>query len=93
LRETIEWYRKHLARFKVGAIRYEMEIPLSDIDLGKEEEQKVLRVCAQVAFYGPVTERFERAFSDYLGGDMQPPFEWNGCPSSSPGKPWHRGRR
>ena len=43
--------------------------PLSDIDLGKEEEQKVLRVLrSRWLSMGPVTERFERAFSDYLGG-------------------------
>ena len=43
--------------------------PLSDIDLGKEEEQEVLRVLrSRWLSMGPVTERFERAFSDYLGG-------------------------
>jgi len=43
--------------------------PLSDIDLGKEEEQEVLRVLhSRWLSMGPMTERFERAFSDYLGG-------------------------
>jgi dTDP-4-amino-4,6-dideoxygalactose transaminase len=43
--------------------------PLSDIDLGKEEEQEVLRVLrSRWLSTGPVTERFEKAFSDYLGG-------------------------
>jgi dTDP-4-amino-4,6-dideoxygalactose transaminase len=43
--------------------------PLSDIDLGKEEEQGVLRVLrSKWLSTGPVTERFERAFSEYLGG-------------------------
>jgi len=43
--------------------------PLSDIDLGKEEEQKVLRVLrSRWLSMGPVTERFERAFTEYLGG-------------------------
>jgi dTDP-4-amino-4,6-dideoxygalactose transaminase len=43
--------------------------PLSDIDLGKEEEQEVLRVLRSGWLStGPVTERFEKAFSGYLGG-------------------------
>jgi len=43
--------------------------PLSDIDLGKEEEREVLRVIRSRWFStGPVTERFEKAFSEYLGG-------------------------
>jgi len=43
--------------------------PLSDIDFGKEEEQGVLRVLrSRWLSTGPVTERFEKAFSEYLGG-------------------------
>jgi dTDP-4-amino-4,6-dideoxygalactose transaminase len=43
--------------------------PLSDIDFGKEEEQGVLRVLrSKWLSTGPVTERFEKAFSEYLGG-------------------------
>jgi dTDP-4-amino-4,6-dideoxygalactose transaminase len=43
--------------------------PLSDIDLGKEEEQEVLRVLrSRWLSAGPVTERFEKAFTEYLGG-------------------------
>jgi dTDP-4-amino-4,6-dideoxygalactose transaminase len=43
--------------------------PLSDIDLGKEEEQGVLRVLrSRWLSMGPITERFEKAFSEYLGG-------------------------
>jgi dTDP-4-amino-4,6-dideoxygalactose transaminase len=43
--------------------------PLSDIDLGKEEEQEVLKVVrSRWLSTGPVTERFEKAFSTYLGG-------------------------
>ena len=43
--------------------------PLSDIDFGKEEEQEVLRVLrSRWLSTGPVTERFEKAFSAYLGG-------------------------
>ncbi len=43
--------------------------PLSDIDLGREEEQEVLRVLRSGWLsMGPVTERFERAFIRYLGG-------------------------
>ena len=42
--------------------------PLSDIDLGREEEQEVLRVLrSRWLSMGPVTERFERAFAQYLG--------------------------
>ena len=43
--------------------------PLSDIDFGKEEERGVLRVLrSKWLSTGPVTERFEKAFSEYLGG-------------------------
>jgi dTDP-4-amino-4,6-dideoxygalactose transaminase len=43
--------------------------PLSDIDLGKEEEREVLKVLrSRWLSTGPMTERFERAFSEYLGG-------------------------
>ncbi len=43
--------------------------PLSDIDLGKEEEREVLRVLRSGWIsMGPVTERFEKAFVRYLGG-------------------------
>jgi len=43
--------------------------PLSDIDLGKEEERKVLKVLrSRWLSTGPVTEKFEKAFSEYLGG-------------------------
>ncbi len=43
--------------------------PLSDIDLGKEEEQEVIRVLrSRWLSTGPETERFERTFSEYLGG-------------------------
>jgi dTDP-4-amino-4,6-dideoxygalactose transaminase len=43
--------------------------PLSDIDLGKEEEREVLKVLrSRWLSTGPVTARFEKAFSDYLGG-------------------------
>jgi dTDP-4-amino-4,6-dideoxygalactose transaminase len=43
--------------------------PLSDIDFGKEEEQEVLRVLrSRWLSTGPVTERFEKALSEYLGG-------------------------
>jgi len=49
--------------------RMTWEYPLSDIDLGKEEEQEVLRVLrSRWLSMGPVTERFERAFTEYLGG-------------------------
>jgi dTDP-4-amino-4,6-dideoxygalactose transaminase len=42
--------------------------PLSDIDLGKEEEREVLKVLrSRWLSTGPFTEKFERAFSDYLG--------------------------
>jgi dTDP-4-amino-4,6-dideoxygalactose transaminase len=42
--------------------------PLSNIDLGKEEEQEVLRVLhSRWLSMGPATERFEKAFSEYLG--------------------------
>jgi dTDP-4-amino-4,6-dideoxygalactose transaminase len=43
--------------------------PLSDIDLGKQEEQAVLKVLRSGWLSsGPVTENFEKAFSEYLGG-------------------------
>lgn len=43
--------------------------PLSDIDLGREEENEVLKVLrSKWLSTGPVTERFERAYSRYLGG-------------------------
>ena len=43
--------------------------PLSDIDLGKEEEHEVLSVLrSRWLSMGPVTERFEAAFTEYLGG-------------------------
>ena len=43
--------------------------PLSDIDFGKEEAQAALRVLRSGWLStGPVTERFEKAFSKYLGG-------------------------
>ena len=43
--------------------------PLSDIAFGKEEEREVLRVLrSRWLSTGPVTEKFERAFSDFLGG-------------------------
>ena len=46
-----------------------MEIPLSDIDLGKEEEREVLKVLrSRWLSTGPVTRRFEKAFSEFLGG-------------------------
>ena len=43
--------------------------PLSDIDFGREEEQEVLKVLrSRWLSTGPVTERFEKAFSAHLGG-------------------------
>jgi len=43
--------------------------PLSDIDFGPEEKREVLRVLrSKWLSTGPVTERFEKAFSEYLGG-------------------------
>jgi len=43
--------------------------PLSDIDLGRAEEREVLKVLQSGWLStGPVTDRFERAFSDFLGG-------------------------
>ena len=42
--------------------------PLSDIDLGREEEREILKVIRSGWLStGPVTERFEKSFSDYLG--------------------------
>jgi dTDP-4-amino-4,6-dideoxygalactose transaminase len=43
--------------------------PLSDVDLGREEEKEVLKVLrSKWLSTGPVTEKFEKVFSDYLGG-------------------------
>lgn len=43
--------------------------PLSDIDLDQREEKAVLKVLrSRWLSQGPVTERFEEAFSQYLGG-------------------------
>ena len=43
--------------------------PLSDIDLGKEEEKEVLKVLrSRWLSTGPLTERFEKTFSEYMGG-------------------------
>lgn len=43
--------------------------PLSDVDLGEEEEREVLKVLRSGWLStGPVTERFEKAFSEYMGG-------------------------
>jgi dTDP-4-amino-4,6-dideoxygalactose transaminase len=43
--------------------------PLSDIDLGREEEREILKVLrSRWLSTGPMTERFEKAFSSYLGG-------------------------
>jgi dTDP-4-amino-4,6-dideoxygalactose transaminase len=43
--------------------------PLSDIDVGKEEEREVLRVLrSKWLSTGPVTEKFEKTFAEYLGG-------------------------
>ena len=43
--------------------------PLSDIDLGKEEEREVLKVLrSRWLSTGPVTGRFEKAFAEFLGG-------------------------
>lgn len=42
--------------------------PLSDIDIGKEEERAVTKVLrSRWLSTGPVTEKFEKAFSEYLG--------------------------
>ena len=42
--------------------------PLSDIGFGKQEEQAVLRVLhSRWLSTGPVTEKFENTFSEYLG--------------------------
>jgi len=44
--------------------------PLSDIDLGREEEREVLKVLrSRWLSTGPVTERFEKTFAQYLGGE------------------------
>ncbi|MGB7575100.1 MAG: DegT/DnrJ/EryC1/StrS family aminotransferase, partial [Thermodesulfobacteriota bacterium] len=43
--------------------------PLSDIDLGEEEEREVLKTLrSRWLSTGLVTEKFEKAFSEYLGG-------------------------
>jgi dTDP-4-amino-4,6-dideoxygalactose transaminase len=43
--------------------------PLSDIDFGNEEEREVLKVLrGRWLSTGPVTEKFERTFSEYLKG-------------------------
>lgn len=43
--------------------------PLSDIDLGKAEEGEVLKVLrSKWLSSGPVTEKFEKAMEEYLGG-------------------------
>jgi dTDP-4-amino-4,6-dideoxygalactose transaminase len=43
--------------------------PLSDIDLGREEEREILKVLrSKWLSTGPATERFEKAYSHYLGG-------------------------
>ena len=43
--------------------------PLSDIDLGKVEEREILKVLrSRWLSSGPITVRFEKAFSDLLGG-------------------------
>jgi len=43
--------------------------PLSDIDLGKGEEREILKVLrSRWLSTGPVTSRFEKAFSALLGG-------------------------
>jgi dTDP-4-amino-4,6-dideoxygalactose transaminase len=43
--------------------------PLSDVDLGKEEEREVLKVLRSGWLSsGPVTEKFEKSFSKYMGG-------------------------
>jgi dTDP-4-amino-4,6-dideoxygalactose transaminase len=47
-----------------------LRYPLSDIDLGKEEEREVLKVLrSRWLSTGPVTERFEKTFAQYLGGE------------------------
>ena len=58
-------FTSHDSRVTTMKWRY----PLSDIDFGKEEERGVLRVLrSKWLSTGPVTERFEKAFSEYLGG-------------------------
>ena len=43
--------------------------PLSDIDIGKEEEREILKVLrSRWLSTGPVTEKFEKTFSEFLGG-------------------------
>jgi len=43
--------------------------PLSDIDFGKDEEREVLKVIrSKWLSTGPVTEKFENDFAEYLGG-------------------------
>jgi len=46
----------------------EWKIPLSDIDLGEEEVEEVLKVLkSKWLSMGPVTQRFEEEFANYLG--------------------------
>jgi dTDP-4-amino-4,6-dideoxygalactose transaminase len=57
------------SRMTDTATMMKWKYPLSDIDLGKEEEQEVLRVLhSRWLSTGPVTQRFEKTFSEYLGG-------------------------
>jgi dTDP-4-amino-4,6-dideoxygalactose transaminase len=45
--------------------------PLSDVDIGKEEEREVLKVLrSRWLSTGPVTEKFEKTFSEFLGEGM-----------------------
>jgi len=49
--------------------RMKWRYPLSDIHLGKEEEKAVLKTLRSGWLStGPVTQKFENAFSKYLGG-------------------------
>ncbi len=46
----------------------EWKVPLSDIDLGKDEIEAVTKVLrSKWLSMGPVTERFEEEFARYLG--------------------------
>ena len=57
------------SRMTDTATMMKWKYPLSDIDLGKKEEQEVLRVLhSRWLSTGPVTQRFEKTFSEYLGG-------------------------
>lgn len=43
--------------------------PLSDIDLGREEEREILKVLrSRWLSTGPATNRFEKSFAEFLGG-------------------------